>query len=75
MKNIDVIKFLLDEVDDEINRLKAFQIYEKKYYLARKENKAVRWEWKGNIPRKSLILQNMRKIRQLSLQVISEAIK
>jgi len=82
MKNIDVIRFLLDEIEIEVALLEKYQIqyseaFEKSEAESKKTGKYVGtyqyFDWKGREPHKTLIKNNMRMVRRLSLQVIDEA--
>lgn len=82
MIKIDIIKFLLDEVEQEqalFDKYKSDCVKaEKEAGQAIKDGKmsAQAWEyfeWKGRYPKKSIITANMRKIRLLSLKIIKEA--
>lgn len=76
MKALEVIRFLLDEVEKEQISLTK---YNTDLRNAREQaiiNKKSTWDyfkWQGRIPCKSRILHNMRQIRRLSLQVIADA--
>jgi hypothetical protein len=82
MTEINVIKFLLDEVEQEQVLLDKYKVdyakAEKEAQQAIKDGKlrAYAWEylnWKGRYPKKSIITANMRKIRLLSMKIIKEA--
>ena len=85
MNKLEVIKFLLEEVEREQKRFVDYQEAHKQAKKYAKEH-TVTDEWvvrchrlhelyTDKIPRKSVIEQNMRKIRLLALDVIKEASK
>ena len=85
MNKLEVIKFLLEEVEREKKRFADYQEAHKQAKKYAKEH-TVTDEWvvrchrlhelyTDKIPRKSVIEQNVRKIRLLALDVIKEASK
>ena len=83
MNKLEVIKFLLEEVEREQKRFVDYQEAHKQAKKYAKEHTgADEWAlrhrrlhelYTDKIPRKSVIEQNMRKIRLLALDVIKEA--
>ena len=83
MNKLEVIKFLLEEVEREKKRFADYREAHKQAEKYAKEHVGtdewvVRYHrlhelYTDKIPRKSVIEQNMRKIRLLALDVIKEA--
>lgn len=74
MTKLDVVKFLISEMESEIEMTKAYKLEEESARAKAKENGKPYgyWgymNWKGREPRKSRIIQNSKKIRQLMLDI------
>lgn len=81
MQKINVIRFLLDEIENEVALLEKYKIEyaeadKKRNAESKKTGKYVGiyqyFDWKGREPRKTLIKNNMRMVRRLALHVIDE---
>lgn len=78
MNKLDVVKFLLDEVEEEQQNFKAYEKVEKE---ADKKNKEIKdfsyWRymrdnWNKRYPSKSKIKNNLKMIRRLTLDIEKE---
>lgn len=72
MKDIDVVKYLLNEVEEEQKKLEEYEKMENEARDKAEKEGGYYWryfKWEGRKPSKATINENLKKIRKLCLKM------
>lgn len=77
MDTLEVIKYLMNEIEEEIKLNEEYNTAIKRARLEAKVGDywGYHFNWHKAVPRKALINQNLRKIRQLTLKLEREGVR